>query len=88
MVNFGIAVVVTGKQLFFFYAWQHAPETGQLPGHGPADFTPWIAALAKVRYAGYLNVFMHGDLKPDVMTKALAKSREYLEKCYAKAVAN
>ncbi|MCX7015728.1 MAG: sugar phosphate isomerase/epimerase, partial [Candidatus Sumerlaeota bacterium] len=40
------AVAAVGKQLLFFYAWQNAPGKGQLPGHGPTDFTPWIAALA------------------------------------------
>ena len=78
------AIGICGKQLFFFYAWQHAEGTGQLPGHGPTDFVPWLAALRKTRYEGYLNVFMHGDLEPDVMSQALAKSRDYLKACHAK----
>ena len=69
------AIAICGRQLFFFYAWQHAPDTQQLPGHGPTDFSPWVGALAKARYRGYLNVFMHGDLEPDVMSQALARSR-------------
>ncbi len=72
------AIAVTGKQLFFFYAWQHAPGTGQLPGIGPTDFTPWIAALAKAGYRWYVNPFMHHEPEPDVMSEALAKSRDYL----------
>ena len=79
-------IAITGKQLLFFYAWQHAGGTGQLPGHGPTDFTPWIAALAKAGYRWYVNPFMHGEPAPDVMSKALAKSRDYLRQCYAKAV--
>ncbi len=75
-------IAVCGKQLFFFYAWQKAGGVQQLPGHGPTDFTPWIAALAKIRYAGHVNPFMHGDLKPDEMSQALAKSRDYLTRCY------
>jgi sugar phosphate isomerase/epimerase len=71
---------ISGRQLFFFYAWQHAEGTGQLPGHGPTDFGPWVAALLKVQYGGYVNAFMHGDLAPDEMSKALAKSRDYLGK--------
>ena len=50
---------IVGKQLLFFYAWQNAPGMGQLPGVGPTDFTPWIAALAKADYAWYVNPFMH-----------------------------
>jgi sugar phosphate isomerase/epimerase len=80
------AIKVTGKQLFFFYAWQNAGGTQQLPGIGPTDFTPWIAALANAGYEWYVNPFMHGEPEPDAMTEALAKSREYLKECYAKAV--
>lgn len=75
-----------GKQLFFFYAWQRAPGVAQLPGHGPTDFGPWIAALGKAGYRWYVNPFMHNEPEPDVMDKALAKSRDYLRRCYAKAV--
>ncbi len=75
-----------GKQLFFFYAWQRAPGAGQLPGVGPVDFTPWVAALAKIRYSGYVNVFMHGHPKPEEMDRLLAKSQAYMKECYAKGV--
>ena len=34
------AIRISGQQLFFFYAWQHAQGTAQLPGHGPTDFRP------------------------------------------------
>ncbi len=80
------AIAAAGKQLLFFYAWQHAGGTQQLPGIGPTDFTPWIAALAKAEYAWYVNPFMHGEPEPDAMTEALAKSRDYLKACYAKAM--
>ena len=80
------AIGVVGKQLFFFYAWQRAPGTGQLPGIGPTDCAPWLAALAKAGYAWYVNPFMHHEPKPDEMDKALATSRDYLAECYAKAV--
>ena len=79
-------IATAGKQLLFFYAWQRAGGTGQLPGHGPADFTPWIAALAKAGYRWYVNPFMHHEPAPEVMSKALARSRDYLKQCYAKAV--
>jgi len=73
-----------GKQLLFFYAWQRAKGVGQLPGHGPTDFTPWIAALANAGYAWYVNPFMHHEPQPDAMSAALAKSRDYLKACYGK----
>jgi sugar phosphate isomerase/epimerase len=72
------AIAACGRQLLFFYAWQLAPGLGQLPGHGPADFAPWIAALAKVDYQGYVNPFLHDEPAPDVTSAALAKAREYL----------
>jgi len=80
------AIGISGKQLFFFYAWQNAPGTSQLPGLGPTDFTPWIAALAKADYAWYVNPFMHNEPEPEVMTTAMTKARDYLKECYAKAV--
>jgi sugar phosphate isomerase/epimerase len=80
------AIAAIGKQLFFFYAWQHAPGVEQLPGLGPTDCAPWIAALAKVDYRWYVNPFMHGEPAPDEMSKAQRKSCDYLRECYAKAV--
>jgi sugar phosphate isomerase/epimerase len=80
------AIAAAGKQLLFFYAWQLAPGTGQLPGVGPTDFTPWIAALAKTGYRWYVSPFMHGEPEPETMTKLLAKSRDYLKDCCAKAI--
>ena len=82
------AIAITGKQLFFFYAWQRAGGSGQMPGVGPTDCTPWIAALAKADYQWYVNPFMHHEPEPDEMSKLFAASREYLEKCYAKGVAS
>jgi sugar phosphate isomerase/epimerase len=72
------AIAICGGQLLFFYAWQLQPGTGQLPGHGPADFKPWLRALAKAGYKWYVNPFMHGHLEAQVMSAALAKSRKYL----------
>jgi len=79
------AIAALGKQLFYFYAWQHAPGLEQLPGYGPTDFTPWIAALAKADYGWYVNPFLHGEPEPDETAKALAKACDYLRECYAKA---
>ncbi|TKJ35433.1 MAG: hypothetical protein CEE38_14760 [Planctomycetes bacterium B3_Pla] len=79
------AIRICGKQLFFFYAWQHYRGAEQLPGVGPTDMTPWIRALADVRYRGYVNPFMHGHPEADVMAANLAKSRDYLKECHKKA---
>ncbi|MFV1967155.1 MAG: sugar phosphate isomerase/epimerase family protein [Pirellulaceae bacterium] len=78
------AIAACGKQLFFFYAWQRGKGADQLPGIGPTDCTPWIAALAKIGYAGYVNPFMHGELGTEEMSAALAKSRDYLLECAKK----
>ncbi len=72
------AITICGERLLFFYAWQAQPGTQQLPGIGPTDFTPWLAALAKVKYRSYVNPFMHGEPEPDEMTVALRTSRDYL----------
>jgi sugar phosphate isomerase/epimerase len=73
------AIRSCSRQLLFFYAWQNRPEIAQLPGHGPTDFTPWLRALAQVKYGGFVNVFMHGHLEPDDMSTALTKNRDYLK---------
>jgi len=80
------AIRICGKQLFFFYAWQYYPDEQQLPGIGPTDMTPWIEALADVRYGRYVNPFMHGEPEPDVMAANLARSRDYLRSCYERIV--
>jgi sugar phosphate isomerase/epimerase len=78
------AIRICGKQLLFFYAWQHYRDSKQLPGIGPTDMMPWIEALAKIRYRGYVNPFMHGHPEVEVMAANLAKSRDYLKNCYGK----
>jgi len=83
-VSVGDAIKVSGKQLLFFYAWQAAKGTGQLPGIGPADCVEWLKALAEIRYGWYVNPFMHHQPDPDKMTAALKKSVDYLKKCYDK----
>jgi sugar phosphate isomerase/epimerase len=70
---------ICGRQLFFFYAWQKADGFEQFPGRGPADFRPWLEALADIRFERYVNPFMHGHPAPEQMVAALAKSRDYLK---------
>ena len=72
-------IAICGSQLFFFYAWQNQPELKQLPGHGPADFKPWLEALARIGYRWYVNPFMHGGVELNTMTTALGKARDYLK---------
>lgn len=74
------AINIAGKQLLFFYAWQNARGVEQLPGHGPADMKPWLAALAKINYPHHITPFLHHEPDPDTTEKALAKAKEYLEK--------
>lgn len=78
------AIRISGKQLFFFYAWQHSPGVKQLPGVGPTDMTPWLQALAEIKYPRYVNPFMHGHPKTEEMIKNLKTSRDYLQQCYSK----
>ncbi len=79
-------IATAGSQLLFFYAWQKADGLDQLPGHGPADFVPWLKALAKINYQGLLSPFMHGGPPPDDLTPAIAKACTYLKTCHAKAI--
>jgi len=75
-----------GSQLLFFYAWQSGEGLNQLPGHGPADFAPWLKALAQVDYQGFVNPFLHGHPTPDELAAAMAKASAYLKDCHARAV--
>lgn len=80
------AISICGKRLLFFYAWQNAPQTGQLPGIGPTDCRPWLTALAKVGYRYPVVPFMHHEPAPDVMAKALTQSCRYLKSCHQRAI--
>jgi sugar phosphate isomerase/epimerase len=73
------AIATVGPQLFFFYAWQQAQGTAQLPGIGPTDCRPWLTALANAGYRWYVNPFMHHEPPPAEMSAALAKSVAYVK---------
>ncbi len=79
------AIRICGRQLRFFYAWQNAEGNEQLPGIGPTDMTPWIGALADIRYRGYVNAFMHGHPGTEIMTANLGKACDYLKEYGRKA---
>lgn len=72
-----------GTQCLFFYAWQRGKDSNQMPGVGPADFTPWLSALAKINYRRYSTIFMHGHPPADQMETSVAESKKYLLKCRA-----
>jgi sugar phosphate isomerase/epimerase len=81
-------IELLGKHLFFFYAWLYAEPRGtnQLPGIGTTNCRPWLQALAKIEYRGYVNPFMHDEPAPQEMAAALTTSRDYLKRCYNEAV--
>lgn len=72
------AIAVCGRQLFFFYAWQHAKGLEQLPGIGPTDFRPWLQALGAAQYRGYINPFLHGEFSVQETESNLQSALSYL----------
>jgi sugar phosphate isomerase/epimerase len=87
-----------GPRLVHFYAWQHgqgcmkkmpkADELEQMPGRGKLNFRPLVAALQKIDYQGWTEIFMHPtprgipilDTVADV-TVEINRARTYLEDC-------
>lgn len=84
--------------LALFYAWQHGKgcmnaqpkqdEMLQMPGRGTLDFTPLVAALKKINYTGWTEIFMHPFPRgipildtTEKVTAAINESRAYLEEC-------
>ena len=77
-------IKIAGAQCLFLYAWQKGKGVAQMPGVGPVDFTPWVKALAEMKYPHYSSIFMHGHPSADKMEASVSKSREYLLKCLGK----
>ena len=92
-----------GPKLVHFYAWQagdgfltklpKAQELKQLPGRGPLDFAPLLAALQRARYDGWVEIFMHPTPRGEPIldsttrvTDAVNESRTYLEQRLASTV--
>ncbi|MBI1313934.1 TIM barrel protein [bacterium] len=86
-----------GESIAMFYAWQHGmgchqklpkeQELLQMPGRGPLDFEPLLAALSDIKYEGWTEIFMHPVprgipiLEPaSAVTEEINRSREYLTK--------
>lgn len=67
--GFGKLIEQLGNTIAIYYAWQHGmgcmtklpkkQELLQMPGRGDLDFTPTIAALKKIRFRGFTEIFMH-----------------------------
>jgi len=87
-----------GPKVVHFYAWEEGKgcmkklpkdeELQQMPGRGPLDFRPLLAALGEIGYQGWTSIFMHPVPRgiPILDTTAgvtgeINRSRQYLEKC-------
>ncbi|MBL8796833.1 MAG: sugar phosphate isomerase/epimerase [Planctomycetia bacterium] len=91
-----------GPKVVHFYAWEHGKgamekrpvdeQLMQLPGRGPLDFTPILAALKKIDYAGWTEIFMHPVPRGVPILESTAKVSEeinrvrqgYLARCLEK----
>lgn len=97
-VLLGKLIEELGPKLAHFYAWQYGKgcmtklpkdeELMQLPGRGPLDFRPMVAALRRIGYRGWTSVFMHPTprgipILPTAgeVTAALLEAQRYLEQC-------
>ena len=95
-------IAALGPKLVHFYAWQHGKgcmkklpkdqELLQMPGRGPLDFAPIVAALRKIRYRGWTSVFMHPvprgiPILPTAaeVTAEINRARTHLAACLAKS---
>jgi sugar phosphate isomerase/epimerase len=91
-----------GSRVVHFYAWEHGKgstqklpkeeELMQLPGRGQLDFVPILAALKKVGYGGFTEIFMHPVPRGVPIRESTAQVTEeinrvrkgYLAKCLDK----
>lgn len=92
------------KQIPFMYFQEHSEgiyktvakeiELRQLPGFGGSlDYRPIVRALADIRYAGYVEIFMHPTprgipILPTAaeITAALNRARDHVERCRREVV--
>ncbi len=84
------------SKIFYYYAWQLGDGSGdlapskqkrQLPGVGPLDFKPMLAALKRRKFNGYTSIFMHPSPRGSALasgvkevTTELGKARAFLDK--------
>lgn len=91
-----------GPGLLHVYAWQHGKgcheklpkdeELLQMPGRGSLDFQPLVAALEKIDYRGWTEIFMHPVPRgipilesTEKVTAEINRARKYLESCVGRA---
>lgn len=88
----GRLVADLGDRLKYFYAWQHGDGSGdipplrqrrQLPGVGPLDFKPMLAALKRTRFAGWFSIFMHPTPRGAPVHATLAETTRELRRAHA-----
>lgn len=87
-----------GDSLGVFYAWQHGEgsmgkmpkekELMQLPGRGSLDFKPLFETLRDIRYAGWVEIFMHPFPRglailetTGQVTSEINHARDYIHHC-------
>jgi sugar phosphate isomerase/epimerase len=87
-----------GSSLVFFQGWQHGmgcmrqlpkeQEMLQMPGLGPLDFRPIVAALRQIDYQGWTEIFMHPVPRgipirstSAGVTEEILRARTYLDGC-------
>ena len=91
-----------GDSIAVFYAWQHGmgcheklpkeQELLQMPGRGDLDFGPLLAALKRMKYSGWTEIFMHPVPRgipiletASAVTAEINRSRDYLNKILSDA---
>lgn len=91
-----------GPKLVHFYAWQYGQgcmeklpkpqELEQMPGRGSLDFRPIVAALKRIGYARWTEIFMHPVPRGipimetlQTVTAEINTARAYLSACLAEA---
>lgn len=96
----GELIETLGDGIEMFYAWQHGKgcmqklpkkqELLQMPGRGDMDFGPIVAALKKIQYSRWTEIFMHPVPRgvPILETAALVteeinRARAYMDKLAA-----
>ncbi|TWU06731.1 Xylose isomerase-like TIM barrel [Symmachiella macrocystis] len=86
-----------GNGIAMFYAWEHGmgcmtklpkeQELMQMPGRGPLDFAPLMAAVKSIDYQGWTEIFMHPVPRgipiletTTEVTAEINRARDYLAK--------
>jgi sugar phosphate isomerase/epimerase len=97
----GNLVADLGDRILYYYAWQYGDGSGdlapskqkrQLPGIGPLDFKPMLAALKRNKFDGWTSIFMHASPRGSALhstvkevTAELGRARAFLDRELAAA---